>query len=225
MRGGRTPPPAYEGVADEVLRSPSPSPEREILIFEPISVPQPTQPSAPARGRKKMDQPRNDTPAPLPSQTTFELLAEVTMPDKQTRQRSGKTKNEKRVPIKKGPIDVDVDVGWDTLLVLLAELLQTSPDNLVHNSFEWHWLKPASGAWLPLTDEHGLSSMLKQILTQAGPYVIVRMQPPKVDSAPASVSACISTVNWKLIHFYFSPGRINLTLPLLKTSLRRIQDL
>ena len=150
------------------------------------------------------------------------LLAEVSMPDKHTRQRSGKTKNEKRVPIKKGPIEVDVDVGWDALLVLLAELLQTSPDNLVHSSFEWHWLKPVSGAWLPLTDERGLSSMLKQILTKARPYIIVRMQPPKVDSTPVLVSMCVSAVNWELILFYFSLGQINLTLPLLKTSLRRI---
>jgi hypothetical protein len=110
------------------------------------------------------------------------------MPDKRTRQRSGKTKNEKQVSIKKGPIEVEAIIGWDALLVLLAELVQTSPDNLIHNSFEWHWLKPASGAWLPLTDERGLSSMIKQIVTKTDPYIIVRMQPPKVDSAPTLVS-------------------------------------
>jgi hypothetical protein len=90
-------------------------------------------------------------------------------------------------------------------LVLLANLVQTSLDNLIKNSFEWHWLKPASRAWLLLRDEHSLGSMLKQIIMKTGPYVIVCMQPLKVNSAPALVSIHISVTNHSPNVFLFQP--------------------
>jgi hypothetical protein len=138
------------------------------------------------------------------------------MPDKRV-QHSGKTKNEKQVPIKRGLIDVEVIVGWDMLLVLLADLVQTSPE------FGWHWLKPASGAWLPLRDEHSLGSMLKQIVSKTGPYVIVHMQPLKVNSAPALVSIHISVTNHSPNVFLFQPwckrtSVLFLTSPILSHS-------
>jgi hypothetical protein len=57
-------------------------------------------------------------------------------------------KNEKQDTIKKGPLKIDVDVTWATLLEQVAELVQTDIRNLKAGTFEWHWLKPVSGAWL-----------------------------------------------------------------------------
>jgi hypothetical protein len=83
---------------------------------------------------------------------------------------------------------------WDMLLLKVAELIQMEADNLMVGTFEWHWLKPASGAWLPLTDEHGLNSMIKQIHTKIEPYIILWMQPPRATVAPTLVSILFQNI-------------------------------
>jgi len=65
----------------------------------------------------------------------------------------------------------------------VAKLLETQVDNLMTSTFEWHWLKPANGTWLPLRDEWGLGSLVKQILMKTDPYVILQMQPPRANNA------------------------------------------
>jgi hypothetical protein len=171
------PPPPPTNVINEVLRiSPSPSPEPEVARVQPAPV-----------ARKKVGRPKNNNPPPSPP-TTFELLVQVTMPDRRVRQHGGKTKTEKQEPIKKGPLEIDVNMEWDTLLEKVANLIETKVDSLMANMFEWHWLKPASGAWLPLSDERGFSSMVKQVLTKTEPYIILWMQPPRADIAPPLVS-------------------------------------
>ena len=78
----------------------------------------------------------------------------------------------------RGPFEISVKVGWVAFLGIVAEKLAVQPSNLVITSLEWHWLKPSSGPWLPVQDENGLASMLKQIKSKPEPYVIVRMQAP-----------------------------------------------
>ena len=60
----------------------------------------------------------------------------------------------------------------------MAKKLAVEPSNLIINSFKWHWLKPASGPWLPVQDENGFSSMLKKIKAKTEPYIIICMQVP-----------------------------------------------
>jgi hypothetical protein len=181
-------------VFDTVLVSPTLSPEPEVM--EPISI----VPIAPLiapivlpAGRRKPGRPKGDTAARSATQAhhiTFELLVYVIIPDKRVRQRGGKTKSEKREPLKKGPIEVNVNSEWNPFLHGIAELLQTTTANLITDTFEWRWLKPANGPWLPLTSERGFCSMVKQIvmLTKSDPYVILRMQSPR-PNAEALVSS------------------------------------
>ncbi len=76
----------------------------------------------------------------------------------------------------KGPYDVPVNIGWDAFLDVVAEKLMVVPSSLVVIGFEWHWLKPASGLWLPVQNENGFALMLKKVKSKSEPYVIVCMQ-------------------------------------------------
>jgi hypothetical protein len=79
-----------------------------------------------------MGHPKNDNPQPSP--TSLELLVQVMIPDKCVQQWGGKTKNEKQDAIKKGPMDLQVNMVWDTLLLQIAEPIQTEVENLIVGS-------------------------------------------------------------------------------------------
>jgi hypothetical protein len=70
----------------------------------------------------------------------------------------------------------------------VAELVQMKVVNLITDTFEWCWLKPANEAWLPLVSEHGFNSMIKQVCVKPDAYVILCMQPPTPNSIQALVS-------------------------------------
>ena len=111
----------------------------------------------------------------------FELLLTICHPPKRVRSASRKTKNAKAVSENRGPFEVSVQLGWTTFLHIVAEKLTVQPSDLVVASFEWHWVKPVSGLWLPVQDETGFMSMLKKIKSKAEcgePYVVIRMQVP-----------------------------------------------
>ena len=204
MEGYRTPPPAYTLPSDTTytppahdtvttnslihrfLTSPSPSPPPEPDIIQTSALP--VEPAElPIVPRKRPGRPKADPQTSV--HTIFELLVHVIMPEKRVRQRGGKTKNEKQEPIKKGPIEVSIEIGWDSFLDEVADLVQTTTANLIVDGFEWCWLKPANGSWLPLTNERGLNSMVKQvsITTKSDPYIILRMQPPRSDNVQVLV--------------------------------------
>ncbi len=119
-------------------------------------------------------------PAPTSpnSASTFKLLLTLIHPSKRVRTSNRKTKNMKPESENKGPYDVPVNIGWDAFLDVVAEKLMVVPSSLVVIGFEWHWLKPASGPWLPVQNENGFASMLKKVKSKSKPYVIVHMQVP-----------------------------------------------
>ena len=78
----------------------------------------------------------------------------------------------------KGPYGISINIGWDAFLQVVAENLMVVPSSLIITSFEWHWLKLASGPWLPVQDENGFASMLKKVKSKSDPYIIVCMQAP-----------------------------------------------
>jgi hypothetical protein len=199
-----TPPPAYtfpsyttytpphnpvitSTLIDDVLASPSPSPEPEIALMAPIPAPASTVLPVKPTSHRKVGRPKIDS-TQAPVHTIFKLLAHIIMPDKRVHQHGGKTKNEKQEAIKKGPIEVSLKIGWSLFLDKVAELVQTKAVNLITDTFEWRWLEPANGAWLPLASEHGFNSMIKQVCVKPDAYVILCMQPLMPDSIQALVS-------------------------------------
>lgn len=119
-------------------------------------------------------------PAPAPS-IIFELMLSVIQPAKRIRTAGKRTKAEKADTVSVGPVNCNTAIGWDDFLGIVAEMLTVQRGNLAINSFEWHFLKPASGAWLPLQSNTGFISMLRKISGKLDAYVIVRMQSPKPD--------------------------------------------
>jgi hypothetical protein len=115
------------------------------------------------------------------SDPTFELLITLIHPSKRVRTPNRKTKNSKPVSEDKGPFNIPIEAGWIKFLDIVAEKLTVQPSDLIVTSLMWHWLKPASGPWLPVQDQNGFASMIKKIKTKSEksePFVIVRMQAP-----------------------------------------------
>ena len=119
-------------------------------------------------------------PVPVTSDLTFEVLLTLIHPSKRIRTQNRKTKTTKPELESRGPFDISIETGWVTFLDIVAKKLAAEPSDLVITSFEWHWLKPASGPWLPVQDENGFASMLKKIRTRTKiePFIIVRMHAP-----------------------------------------------
>ncbi|KAJ7815023.1 hypothetical protein B0H14DRAFT_2603740 [Mycena olivaceomarginata] len=80
----------------------------------------------------------------------------------------------------------DLDYMVDTI----ANLLGTSPEFLVISSMEWCWLKPQNSLWLPLRNESGFASLIRQLLSPpkavSGAYIIIKIDEPM--KVPPTVS-------------------------------------
>lgn len=126
-----------------------------------------------------------ETPEP-----TFELLLTLVHPSKRPRTSNRRPRNLKPESESIGPFDVAVNIGWDAFLGMVAEKTCIQRSGLPVTTFEWHWLKPSSGPWLPVRDKNGLASMLKKIKSKSNSksetYVIVRMEVPGKNQASAS---------------------------------------
>jgi hypothetical protein len=109
---------------------------------------------------------------------TFELLLTLLYSSKRVRTSNQKTKNAKPESENKGPYNISIKTEWDAFLEIITDKLSVEHTDLVFSSFEWHWLKPASGPWLPLQDEGGFASMMKKVKSKSDPYIIVCMQAP-----------------------------------------------
>ncbi|KAJ7274472.1 hypothetical protein B0H12DRAFT_1319430 [Mycena haematopus] len=93
-------------------------------------------------------------------------------------------------PISHGPITTSTEMGWEETVDNIAKLLGTAADFLVISSMEWRWLKPQNSAWLPLRNESGFTSLIRQLLSPpkgvSGAYIIVKMDEPM--KAPPTMS-------------------------------------
>ena len=93
---------------------------------------------------------QNDPNSSIALEPTFKLLLTLTYPLKCVQTTNRKTKNIKPESENKGPYDVSINIGWEAFLGVIANKLMIVPSSLVTMSFTWHWLKPASGPWLPV---------------------------------------------------------------------------
>jgi hypothetical protein len=94
---------------------------------------------------------------------TFKLLLTLLYSSKCVCTSNQKTKNVKPKSENKGPYNISIKTEWDTFLKIITDKLSVEHTDLVFSSFEWHWLKPASGPWLPLQDEGGFALMMKKV--------------------------------------------------------------
>jgi len=162
------PPPAYQ------LEVPGPP---TVVPAAPPVHPAPNVPAPVPPARTRVP---TATPIPAPEARTFELLLKIQQPSKRIRTAQRKLKTEKQDDISIGPTDIRSNITWEQFTTTIAEVLQTQPSNLNVVSFEWHWLKPANGPWLPLQTNAGFLSMIKQIhACKTHPYVLLHMQPAK----------------------------------------------
>ncbi|KAF8139208.1 hypothetical protein K438DRAFT_1996265 [Mycena galopus ATCC 62051] len=140
--------------------------------------------TAPAPTSTRLPSPDAD----IPDAKEFEIMVwTYGAPKKNTRKSKKVAKVE---PISHGPITADTDMTWDYMVNTIAKLLGTSPEFLVISSMEWRWLKPQNSPWLPLRNESGFASLIRQLLLPpkavSGAYIIIKMDEPM--KAPPTVS-------------------------------------
>ncbi|KAJ7321266.1 hypothetical protein DFH08DRAFT_970131 [Mycena albidolilacea] len=127
----------------------------------------------------------------LPDAKEFEIMVWTYGAPKKSSSSARKSKKVAKVePISHGPITANTDMTWDYMVDTIANLLGTSPEFLVISSMEWRWLKPQNSPWLPLRNESGFASLIRQLLSPpkavSGAYIIVKMDEPM--KAPPTVS-------------------------------------
>ncbi len=126
---------------------------------------------------------------PETQEPTFELLLMLIHSPKCLHTPNRRTRNPKPKLENIGPFDVSVNIGWNTFLGTVAEKICVQCLDLPISTFEWHWLKPASGPWLPIQDENGFALMvkkIKRIKLKSEAYVMVHMDVPGKNQASAS---------------------------------------
>ncbi|KAJ6611843.1 hypothetical protein B0H10DRAFT_2192734 [Mycena sp. CBHHK59/15] len=108
---------------------------------------------------------KSSLPGELSEGKDFEIMVWTYPSAKKSAARKPAKKAAKPGPHTHGPISANTNATWDDSVDALAELLGTSSQFLVVSSMEWHWLKPQNSVWLPLRNESGYSSLVKQLLS------------------------------------------------------------
>ncbi|KAJ6626532.1 hypothetical protein B0H10DRAFT_1941826 [Mycena sp. CBHHK59/15] len=127
----------------------------------------------------------------VPDAKEFEIMVWTYGAPKKSSSSARKSKKVAKVePISHGPITANTDMIWDYMVDTIAKLLGTSAEFLIISSMEWRWLKPQNSPWLPLRNESGFASLIRQLLSPpkavSGAYIIVKMDEPM--KAPPTVS-------------------------------------
>ncbi|KAJ3914744.1 hypothetical protein F5877DRAFT_70453 [Lentinula edodes] len=130
------------------------------------------------------------------SSFTFELLLHLIKPDRPVAGKLKKTKGKatKQEPEKRGPIYVSSETDYAAFLSKIAGLVPTPVTGLCIQSFEWHFLSPATGPWLPINTEEGYQSMLGKLRKKHAKdeaYVIIQMKKPVQTIIPPTVESVI----------------------------------
>ncbi|KAF8185562.1 hypothetical protein K438DRAFT_1973860 [Mycena galopus ATCC 62051] len=137
--------------------------------------------TAPAPASTRLTSPDAD----IPDAKEFEIMVwTYGAPKKSTRKSKKVAKVE---PISHGPITANTDMTWDYMVNTIAKLLGTSPEFLVISSMEWRWLKPQNSPWLPLRNESGFASLIRQLLLP--PKAVSGASSPSTPAAPPAPSA------------------------------------
>ncbi|KAJ3871024.1 hypothetical protein F5051DRAFT_434187 [Lentinula edodes] len=181
-----TPVPPVELSSDEELQFPDPEP-----IAQPVSIKR-------GRGRPKKAPvaASHSEIIPVVPSFTFELLLHLLKPDRPITGKLKKTKGKaaKQEPEKRGPIYVSSETDYAAFLSKIAGLVPAPVTGLSIQSFEWHFLSPATGPWLPITTEEGYQSMLGKLRKKHAKdeaYVIIQMKKPVQTIIPATVESVI----------------------------------
>ena len=82
--------------------------------------------------------------------TEFEITLLVLQPAEHVRTVAKRTQTEKSEPLSVRPEIFNTGMEWGEFLVSIAKMLSVQPGNLAINTFEWYFLKPANGVWLPV---------------------------------------------------------------------------
>ncbi|KAH7903598.1 hypothetical protein BJ138DRAFT_1120224 [Hygrophoropsis aurantiaca] len=158
--------------------------------------------AAPAKKRRgRPPKPKHAPEAPIeakkpsPSEMNFCVSVFVTV-ELPPRVIKGKTsrgdKIEKREKRPMGPtLFTHETKTWEDFLVLIAEVVKTTPDCLAVNSMGWYWNGKPKKTMLSLSNSAGLQTMVKQILASktgdAGIIFVTMAKPwqkPKQESLP-----------------------------------------
>ncbi|KAJ3924787.1 MAG: hypothetical protein NXY57DRAFT_1044643, partial [Lentinula lateritia] len=181
-----TPVPPVEFSSDEEVQFPDPEP-----IAQPVSIKR-------GRGRPKKAPivASHCEIIPVVPSFTFELLLHLIKPDRPVTGKLKKTKGKvtKQEPEKRGPIYVSSETDYAAFLSKIASLVPAPVTGLSIQSFEWHFLSPATGPWLPITTEEDYQSMLGKLRKKHAKdeaYVIIQMKKPVQTIIPATVKSVI----------------------------------
>ena len=102
--------------------------------------------------------------------TEFEITLPVLQPAKCVHTAAKRMKTEKSDPLAVGPEIFNTGMKWGEFLGSIAKMLSVQPGNLTINTFEWRFLKPANGAWLPVQHQTGFISLARKVATKPDPY-------------------------------------------------------
>lgn len=178
--------PPVEFSSDEEVQFPDPEP-----IAQPVSIKR-------GRGRPKKAPivASHCEIIPVVPSFTFELLLHLIKPDRPVTGKLKKTKGKvtKQEPEKRGPIYVSSETDYAAFLSKIASLVPAPVTGLSIQSFEWHFLSPATGPWLPITTEEDYQSMLGKLRKKHAKdeaYVIIQMKKPVQTIIPATVESVI----------------------------------
>jgi hypothetical protein len=94
---------------------------------------------------------------------TFELIFTLIQPLRCVCTSNRKTKKMKPKSESIGPFNISFNIAWIDFLRLMAKKIGVECSDLLLATFEWHWVKPINGPWLPAQDKNGFMSMVKKI--------------------------------------------------------------
>ncbi|KAJ7124081.1 hypothetical protein C8R43DRAFT_1031254 [Mycena crocata] len=166
--------------------SPPPSPTHDHIPLPRMQTVFPAVLFAPKATRAKRSQPvhvaeSQNAQAPESDDVVdFEMVIHCAVPPKKP---AGRAKSRAKVdPIPFGPMVVNTQMNWLGFLGVLARAMGTQVAFLDIGSFMWRWLKPANSPSLPIRDEAGFKSLIRQILSPPKNipqmYIIIKMDPP-----------------------------------------------
>lgn len=122
----------------------------------------------------------------------------VTQPHEAIRTGQRKTRLVKQDPLSFGPTPIPHNVTFERLLEIIAEAIQSRPQDLDSRSIQWKPRTPANAKLQPLRDAAGVDGMLSQVFAKAKAsidYIIeIKLDPPRKVRAVCVCTSVTSTI-------------------------------